>query len=251
MSLLASFHYTFKFQFPQLTEPSLPSTHQILIKIYIHHDRTFGHVMEGGNVRQCRNIKILRTWKQLQSDIERSSYDHILVHCALCALNGLVCVMSGGGDNEIGSRNGINYVQIMWTPANYCLTGYYWALTLEWHCAALTWHWTLDFLFCITQCLNSWRPSKFQACANRINISITLFVRNALVAPAICDENQFRAAWYMEIMAYVYVREKLWRYELSDRGNMQDKYADCGLKAGGGGETHETWEMVTQADAGR
>ena len=32
---------------------------------------------------------------------------------------------------------------------------------------------------------------------------------------------------------------------------MQDKYADCGLKAGGGGETHETWEMVTQADAGR
>ena len=51
-------------------------------------------------------------------------------------------------------------------------------------------------------------------------------------------------------MAYVYVREKLWRYELSDRGNMQDKYADCGLKAGGGGETWDG-EMVTQADAGR
>ena len=150
-----------------------------------------------------------------------------------------VSCQRGRGDNKIGSRNGINYVQIMWTPANYCLTGYYWAwaLILEWHCAALTWHLTLDFLFCINQCLNSWRPSKFQSCANKITISITLFVRNALVAPVICDENQFRAAWYMEIMAYVYVREKLWRYELSDRGNMQDKYADCGLWWQGVGET--------------
>ena len=122
------------------------------------------------------------------------------------------------------------------------------ALILEWHCAALTWHWTLDFLFCINQCLNSWRPSKFQSCANKITISITLFVRNALVAPVICDENQFRAAWYMEIMAYVYVREKLWRYELSDRGNMQDKYADCGLVVGG---RHERWSQETWSHTGR
>ena len=246
MSLLASFHYTFKFQFPQLTNPDChPPIRSQLRYTYI----MIGLVMGAGNVRQCRNIKILRTWKQLRVWYWKELLWPYPGPLCLCALNGLVCVMSGGGDNEIGSRNGINYVQIMWTPANYCLTGYYWALTLEWHCAALTWHWTLDFLFCITQCLNSWRPSKFQACANRIIISITLFVRNALVAPAICDENQFRAAWYMEIMAYVYVREKLWRYELSDRGNMQDKYADCGLKAGGG-ETWD-WEMVTQADAGR
>ena len=124
------------------------------------------------------------------------------------------------------------------------------ALILEWHCAALTWHWTLDFLFCINQCLNSWRPSKFQSCANKITISITLFVRNALVAPVICDENQFRAAWYMEIMAYVYVREKLWRYELSDRGNMQDKYADCGLVVGGDMRDGHKRPGHTRGDAG-
>ena len=170
----------------------------------------------------------------------------------MCSEWSAACHVRGGEDNEIGSRNGINYVQIMWTPANYCLTGYYWAwaLTLEWHCGALTWHWTLDVMLCITQYLNCCLQSKFQPCENKITIPITLFMRNALVAPVICDENQFRAAWYMEIMAYVYVREKLWRYELSDRGNMQDKYADCGLwwQGVGGdivsGHTQRCWEIM-------
>ena len=69
----------FQISVSQLTTPDChPPIRSQLRYTYI----MIGLVMGAGNVRQCRNIKILRTWKQLQSDIERSSYDHILVHCA-------------------------------------------------------------------------------------------------------------------------------------------------------------------------
>ena len=133
------------------------STPWITIKIYTHHDRTCHGIWkcEAMSQQNTQNFKTVTVWywKELLWP-----YPGPLCRCAL---NGVVCVRGRGTmrlDHVMVSimNKSCELPQIIADRLLLCLGPDIGVTLALWRIdMTLTWHWTLDSLFCITQCLTA------------------------------------------------------------------------------------------------
>ena len=138
MSLLASSHYTFEFQFPLIMEPHChPPIRSQLRYTYI----MIRLVMEYGNVRHCGNIKILRIWHSC-SRILKGALMTISWSIVPDVLSMVCCVSCQGGGRGTMRLDHV-MASIMYKSCE-LLQIIVWPVIIEpgpWHWSGIVEHW--------------------------------------------------------------------------------------------------------------